>query len=216
MTVTNRVSDRSPTVQRSRLRSEQQQRLVIEAAQRLIETRGAAFTTQELVKEAGIALQTFYRQFAGKDQLLLAVMEQTVSEGVAAIEARAAHLDDPLERLRAYITAAVESVTPAIETGGARFITAEHWRLSQLFPEEMTEAVRPFARAVERELRRAVERGQLRTRDPERAAWFTTNLVMSVFHHDAFAPAALRVPDMAEHLWSFCLVGFDAVEGSPT
>ena len=39
--------------------------------------KGPNFTTQELVKEAGIALQTFYRYFGSKDHLHLAVIEDT-------------------------------------------------------------------------------------------------------------------------------------------
>lgn len=41
-----------------------QVRLMLDAALRLIREKGDSFTTQELVKEAGVALQTFYRYFA--------------------------------------------------------------------------------------------------------------------------------------------------------
>jgi TetR/AcrR family transcriptional regulator len=47
-----------------------QQQGIIDAARRLIIAQGSSFTTQDLIKEAGVALQTFYRHFAGKDQLL--------------------------------------------------------------------------------------------------------------------------------------------------
>ena len=70
-----RLADRSPIVQRSRDRSVQQARVLIDAARRLVAEKGENFTTHELVKEAGVALQTFYRYFAGKDELLLAVID---------------------------------------------------------------------------------------------------------------------------------------------
>ncbi|WP_138985403.1 helix-turn-helix domain-containing protein, partial [Mycobacterium avium] len=59
-------------MQRSRERIANQVRLMLDAALRLIREKGDSFTTQELVKEAGVALQTFYRYFATKDELLLA------------------------------------------------------------------------------------------------------------------------------------------------
>jgi AcrR family transcriptional regulator len=36
------------------------------------------------VKEAGVALQTFYRYFASKDELLLAVIADAMTEACAA------------------------------------------------------------------------------------------------------------------------------------
>ena len=68
-----RVADRSEAVQRSRARQIEQAQAIVAAARRLIAERGDQFTTQELVKEARVSLQTFYRIFGGKDQLLLAV-----------------------------------------------------------------------------------------------------------------------------------------------
>ena len=82
----------------------EQATLIVDAARRLIAERGERFTTQELVKEAGVALQTFYRIFAGKDQLLLAVFDDLIAESCAEYEAAAADLPDPVSRLRFYVT----------------------------------------------------------------------------------------------------------------
>ena len=95
-----RAADRSPSVQRSRARSVQQARVIVEAARRLIDEKGENFTTQELIKEAGVALQTFYRHFGSKDELLLAVLEENVEQGVDEMEAIAARESDPVEQLR--------------------------------------------------------------------------------------------------------------------
>jgi AcrR family transcriptional regulator len=203
----DRVADRSPTVQRSRMRSVEQAKGIVDAARRLLDTKGDKFTTQELVKEAGVALQTFYRHFGGKDQLLLAVVEDLVAERCDELEAAAADLDDPVERLHFYITttlrAALADVSP-----GPQFITAEHWRLYQIFPEEMARANQPFADLVERELRDAAAAGLLEPTDPRWDAWFVMKLVMAVFHHYAFAPRTEPPDDIAEHTWEFCAAAF--------
>src|SRR6476620_3133713 len=124
-----RVADRSESVQRSRARQIEQAQAIVAAARRLIIERGDQFTTQELVKEAGVALQTFYRIFAGKDQLLLAVFENLIAESCVEYEEAARALPDPVARLRFYVTEAVRSVGSGGVGVGPRFVTAEHWRL---------------------------------------------------------------------------------------
>jgi AcrR family transcriptional regulator len=200
-----RAADRSPAVQRSRARQIEQATVIVQAARRLIDARGERFTTQELVKEAGVALQTFYRLFAGKDQLLLAVFEDMIAEYCAQAEAAARDVPDPVERLRLYVTGAVRAVLAGGADGvGPRFVTSEHWRLYQLFPAEMAHATQSFTDLVAREVAAAAEEGSLRPAHPERDAWFVTNLVMAVFHHYAYADAASDSVEVGDELWSFC------------
>lgn len=191
--------------------------MFVDAARRLVREKGRGFTTQELVKEAGVALQTFYRHFPGKDELLLAVLEETVAEGCAGYRERARELPDPLSRLHFYITAAVSSVLDGDQESqqftdreSHQFTTSEHYRLHQLFPEELAIADAPFTDLLIPEIREAQAAGLLAPHDVERDAWFVTQLVMAVYHHYAFAtdPAG----DVAEELWQFCLA---ALGGSP-
>ena len=200
-----RAADRSPTVQRSRARQIEQAQAIVKAARRLIAERGERFTTQELVKEAGVALQTFYRLFAGKDQLLLAVFEDMIAESCAQYEEAARELPDPVARLRFYVTAAQQSAIAGTADIGPRFVTAEHWRLYQLFPDEMSRATQPFTDLVTRELEAAVAQGSLRSADPAGDAWFVTKLVMAVFHHYAFAESDPGTRQVGDDLWDFCL-----------
>ena len=179
--------------------------VILAAARRLIDQKGESFTTQELIKEAGVALQTFYRCFAGKDQLLLALIEDMIGEACELFEASAQHLDDPLERLRAYVTSVMTGLQSATGGAGPRFIVAEHWRLHQLFPDEMAEATKPLADLVQRELERAEAAGLATPSDAERDAWLVTTLVMAVYHHYAFHLNDPNVESAADDVWSFCL-----------
>jgi AcrR family transcriptional regulator len=201
----DRVADRSESVQRSRARQIEQAHAIVAAARRLITERGDQFTTQELVKEAGVALQTFYRIFGGKDQLLLAVFEDLIGESCADYERAAEALPDPVARLHFYVTVTAGSVGEASYGIGPRFVTAEHWRLHQLFPEEMTHATQHFTDLVERQLVLANEEGLLVSNDPQRDAWFVTKLVMAVFHHYAYSEDRIDTAAIAEELWHFCL-----------
>lgn len=204
----DRAAERSRSVQRSRVRSMEQAQVIVAAARRLLQTDRATLTTQELSKEAGIALQTFYRHFSGKDQLLLAVFEDVITERAGEVEAAAQELPDPVARLRFYVVQSLRSLRGDDDGTGARFITAEHWRLYQLFPEEMARANQPFADLIEHELRAAANADLLRPTDPVTDAWLAMKLVMSVFHHYAFAPAPDGIDDIAEKLWAFCRTAF--------
>ncbi|ADP82130.1 TetR/AcrR family transcriptional regulator [Pseudofrankia inefficax] len=200
-----RAADRSPVVHRSRSRSIQQTRDMVDAARRLIVAKGSSFTTQELVKEAGVAMQTFYRHFAGKDQLLLAVIEDMVAENAERYEQAASELPDPLSRLRYYLGAIVSGLSG--DLSGARFVTSEHWRLRERFPDEIVTADQPFVDLIERELRAAQDAGLLPPTDTARDAGMVARVAMSVFHHYAFAPGGWSPEDLGEYLWEFCLGG---------
>src|SRR5262245_30719779 len=72
---------------------------MVEAAWELVATQ-TDFTVKEVAERAGVALQTFYRHFGTKDELLLAMLEESIGRGVATRVAEAAGLDDPVDRLR--------------------------------------------------------------------------------------------------------------------
>ncbi|MBL7490164.1 helix-turn-helix transcriptional regulator [Frankia sp. AgB1.9] len=213
-----RAADRSPSVQRSRLRTIQQAKLIVQAARRLVNEKGDQFTTQELAREAGVALQTFYRHFPGKDQLMVAVIEDLIAESAEAYAEAAKELPDPVARLRYYVLAMLSGLDAArgsgASTGGAdgatgeagpRFVTAQHWRLHQRFPEDMAHAIQPITDLIATELRAGEAAGLLHPTDVDRDAALVTKLLMTVYHHHAFAPPEQPIDEIAAHLWAFCL-----------
>jgi AcrR family transcriptional regulator len=205
MSWVERAADRSPIVQRSRSRSVQHAKLIVDAARRLILVKGGGFTTQELVKEAGVALQTFYRYFAGKDELLLAVMEDMIAESCVVLEQQASGLTDPVDRLQFYITAVVGTLgADGDESAAARFVSTEHWRLHRLYPDELTQANKHYADLILGEIHAAAEAGLLKPAHPESDAWLITHLVTGVYHHYAFATTDESGKDIGQRLWAFC------------
>jgi AcrR family transcriptional regulator len=208
MTWTERAADRSPLMQQWRSRNVRQMKIMVDAAKRLIAQKGSSFTTQELAREAGVALQTFYRHFGGKDQLLLAVIEDLHAEMAVEYEAAARDLPDPLARLHYYITtilAGLEGTGPDAES--PRFITGEHWRLHQIFPDEMALATQPTVDLFTREIRAAQQQGLIAVDDVTHSAELMVMLVRAVYHQYAFARKNEPVAAIAEHVWEFCLQG---------
>jgi len=206
---TERAVNRSPLMQQWRSRNVRQMEIMVEAAKRLIARKGSSFTTQELAREAGVALQTFYRHFGGKDQLLLATLEDLHATHAAQYEAAARGLPDPLARLRYYVFAALttlDGMDPASQTP-AQYITAEHWRLHQGFPEEMVLVTQPITDLFARDIRAAQEQGLIGPSEVDRSAELMVMLVRTVFHQYAFAKRNEPMTAIAEHVWELCLQG---------
>ncbi|MGV0740551.1 helix-turn-helix domain-containing protein [Mycobacterium syngnathidarum] len=196
-------------MQRSRERITHHVRQMLDAARTLIGAKGDDFTTQELAAEAGIALQTFYRYFASKDELLVAVIGDGMSEAVERWERAAAELPDPLARLKFYITSTLEGLMGDDQDAAmSRFVVSSRWRLHKQFPRELAEAEKPFVDLMRREVSLATEAGLLKPAAPEWDSWFVTELARSVYHYYAFAPhTAGEIAVVKERLWRFCLIG---------
>jgi TetR/AcrR family transcriptional regulator len=202
----HRVAEQSPSVQRSKDRSVEQARSIVAAARRLIESKGPSFTTQELIKEAGIALQTFYRYFSGKDYLLLAVIEDLIVESCSLFREQASGLADPLDRLQLFVNATVRSLE---SRNGPSFITSEHFRLQTLYPAEVSRATQPYTDLVFEEIEKSIAEGRVHPHDPEYAAWLITQLSMAVFHHYDCAGLSEPQDQIADRLWHFCLAALN-------
>lgn len=165
--------------------------------------KGPSFTTQELIKEAGIALQTFYRYFPSKDHLILAVIADLIDDACIRFREAARSIPDPVGRLRSYVNSVVGSVVQA--EGAPRFITTEHWRLQALFPEDIAAAYRPFTQMLLKEIQAGTDLGLLHPADPEYAAWVMNQLLMAVFHHYDGAGLDDSPAVVSDRLWQFCL-----------
>jgi AcrR family transcriptional regulator len=180
---------------------------MLDAARRLIEAKGDEFTTQELVSEAGVALQTFYRYFASKDELLMAVIGDAMTETCELVAEAARDLPDPLDRLRFYVWSTLDKLDgTGSNSATSRFIVATRWRLHRQFPDELAEAERPFIDLLRTELDAAVETGAIKHRDSEWDSWFISELLRSVYHFYSFAPRTEGDLDVVkEQLWRFTL-----------
>jgi hypothetical protein len=88
---------------------------------------------------------------------------------------------------------------------GAQFVTAEHWRLHRLYPEELAQATKPFTDLILRQVIEATDAGVLTPRDPQSSAWLINQLVLAVFHHYAFAPGYESREGVGERVRVFCL-----------
>lgn len=95
-----KTSDTRPQPAFSRGRGDKRER-ILRAATRVFATRGF-FGAQvaDVARVAGVAAGTVYLYFHGKDDLLIAIFERTMSDAIAEGRTALAGLPDPVARLR--------------------------------------------------------------------------------------------------------------------
>jgi AcrR family transcriptional regulator len=90
----------------------------------------------DIVREAGLSNQAFYRHFRGKDELLLALLEDGRRRLVETIERRIARAEPGAPRVRAWILAVFAQAQDDEAAAATRPFAINGERLSAEFPDE--------------------------------------------------------------------------------
>lgn len=101
------------SIKTAKIRAAQRVQRFLDAAQSIIIEKGSTdFTVQEVVDRSRQSLRSFYLQFDGKHELLLALFEDALSRAADQIRAATANHSDPLERLKVAVELLFESSRP--------------------------------------------------------------------------------------------------------
>lgn len=101
------------SIKTAKLRAAQRVQRFLDAAQAIIIEKGSTdFTVQEVVDRSRQSLRSFYLQFDGKHELLLALFEDALSRSADQIRAATASHTDPIERLKVAIQLLFETSRP--------------------------------------------------------------------------------------------------------
>ena len=93
----------SKSLSAARTRAEQRVQGLLDAAFALIDERSTTeFTIQEVVDRSKQSLRGFYQYFDGKDELLFALLEESIRESLEDLGSATELASSPLERLRAF------------------------------------------------------------------------------------------------------------------
>ena len=134
----------------------------ITAAVDLLRTTGKAdFTVQELVDRSGMSLRSFYQHFATKDDLLLAVVEESVDQHVAAARRRVDEETDPVARLQALL--AVMFGSQETDDSASRGMVLFQWHLADSRTDEFAAILKPYVDTATEILGAGVAAGVFRT-----------------------------------------------------
>ncbi len=166
MKISDQLVDRS--VQPARDRAEQEVRSLIAAALTVLRgSGGSSLTVADVLAEAGLSTRAFYRHFASKDELVLAVFEQEQQRSTARLMAKVEAAAGPRAALAAWVD---ETLALAYEPRRARrtqILWIEGARLRSEFPAEFDAIVGSLLEPLTAILRAGRAEGVFPLTDPE-------------------------------------------------
>ena len=125
------------------LRSADRAQRVVAAVRALaMERRSTEFTMVEVAEVSGVPLRTLYRQFPGRDELLLALLEEDARYGVEMLGARLDDTSGPSARLESFVVGLWDFMEKG--SGYASVLVREHLRLAEAHPDETKACLEPF------------------------------------------------------------------------
>src|SRR5262245_21411216 len=167
----------------------------------------------DIVREAGLSNQAFYRHFASKQALLVAVLDEGIRILASYLAHRMQGAGTPSARVREWLRGLLEqALSPAGSRATRPFVLARV-RLAEAHAEEVAESERQLTALVREAIRAAVASGELPNADPDGDAETLHHLAMGWLEARL---AHGRPPDRrdAERLVDFALHGL--LRGAPT
>ena len=203
----------------ARVRAENRVQRFIDAAFELLSDSepGKDFTVQDVVEKSGQSLRSFYQYFGGKQELLLALFEESVRSTADELEVRIQDEKKPLDRLHRFVIEYYALCRPTAKGRGkkkAPLALAEFaQQLMTAHPPEATRAFAPLVSLFDEVLDEAVGAGGVRGDLSRRRI---AGVVLEAIMFNAFATTiggSGREPggrDPAEELWELLLHGIGA------
>lgn len=199
---------RDPTGERSQQ--------IIAAAYDLMDEAGLeGLTIRAVLARTGLSRRAFYERFSGKDDLVLAVFEQTIRLAAEHFRSQVQGIGDPIARLELIVTCVVlgksapsEGMRDHSDLRGAA-MSREHLRLAEARPADLQAALRPLIGLIAEQLSEGMKAGVVREYAPQRLAALVYNLVSTTVHTELLAEEGgqtdrSRRVQLAEDIWEFC------------
>ncbi|BBX13489.1 TetR/AcrR family transcriptional regulator [Mycobacterium novum] len=197
------------SIKTAKIRAAQRVQRFLDAAQSIIIEKGSTdFTVQEVVDRSRQSLRSFYLQFDGKHELLLALFEDALSRAAEQIRAAAANYTDPLERLKVAVELLFESSRPDPAAKRPLF-TDFAPSLLLTHPAEVKVAHTPLLALLTELTEDAAAAGRLRAgSNPKRVAAMIMQTVMFNAQSSPASTDPAVKPLTADEVWDFCANGF--------
>jgi len=197
--------DRAVEARRATARDEVER--LVAATFALIEQKGDLEPkVSDILAEAGLSNQAFYRHFRSKHELLVAVLDEGIRGLSEYLTRRMETRNRPVEAIREWVRGMAIQVRDPSGAEASRPFALARGRLAEAFPAEVGQARSLVTAPLRRALEEAAGSGALPETDPERDAealyhlmmgWVETRLIES------------RIPDEDEvaSLESFVMAG---------
>ena len=184
----------------------------LDAAFELMDEKGSTdFTIQEVIDRSKQSLRGFYQYFDGKDELLLALFEETVRESIDDLRAVIESETGPSSACAPSSSASTSgAIPPTPRASGAR-TTGARSRSSRCSspattPIGVKAALAPISQLLVELLDDANEAGDIEVTDRRRTGALVMRTVMYSWFGNRLAQNA-RMRITPEDTWEFCLQG---------
>lgn len=197
------------SIRTAKLRAEQRVQRFLDAAQAIITEKGTTdFTVQEVVDRSRQSLRSFYLQFDGKHELLLALFEDALGRTAEQIRAATAGKENPLEQLQTAVELLYELCRPD-PTAQRPLFTDFAPQLLVSHPSQVKIAHAPIVALFAELMTEAAEVDLLRSDvNPRRMAAMVMQTVMFTAQSNGSTDDETANPISAEEIWEFCSYGF--------
>ncbi|MEU6558202.1 TetR/AcrR family transcriptional regulator [Nocardia nova] len=197
------------SIRTAKLRAEQRVQRFLDAAQAIITEKGTTdFTVQEVVDRSKQSLRSFYLQFDGKHELLLALFEDALARTAEQLRAAADGQDDPLDQLRVTIELLFELSRPD-PTAQRPLFTDFAPQLLVSHPAQVKIAHAPLLGLITELMEKAKDQGRMRKElNTRRTAAMVMQTVMFTAQSTGATDEETAHPITAEEVWNFCAHGF--------
>jgi AcrR family transcriptional regulator len=182
------------------------ERLVSSALSVIRRTGRLEPTVSDILAEAGLSNQAFYRHFRSKHELLVAVLDRGIRGLATYLSGRMSQAHSPSEAIREWIRGIAAQAGDPDGAQATRPFVLARGKLAEAFPSEVARSATQITAPLRDALERALDLGETPEIDPERDAETLYLLLMG------FVEARLlegRIPEASEvaHLESFILAG---------
>jgi AcrR family transcriptional regulator len=197
MSVSGRVAER--TVAPRRQQAEHEVRALVEAGMAVLSRRGASgLTVADVLAEAGMSTRAFYRHFASKDELVLAVYEHEAERRNADLVVRLGRAPSARVALEVWIDELLALGFDSRRARRTRVLAREGARTQTDFPAEFAAIVAGAVDPLEAALR------ELPSPDPARDAWSVYAVTWELVQQKLRGKPVTRAEAKA-HVLRFCL-----------
>ena len=138
--VAERVASRTLSV-RSEAYADEVRRLVAAGYAVMRRTGTLDPRVQDIVREAGLSNQAFYRHFRGKDELLVAILDDGQRQLLTYLEHRMAGAEPAAARVRAWVAGVMEQARNRAAADNTRPFAINNARLAARDPKRDADAI---------------------------------------------------------------------------
>jgi AcrR family transcriptional regulator len=187
--------------------------ILIQAANDLLDEGGLeGLTIRAVLMRSGLARRAFYEQFSSKDDLVLAVFEQTLRMAAEHFRVEADEAGDPAEALRRIVVGIVIGRLGIDKAGTGRrsaALSREHLRLAESRPQDLQAALQPLLTIMSEQIAKGIAARSFRPADPDLQARLVYNFVAATIQVELLAeeggkPDRRKRDELADTLWEFC------------